>query len=75
MCGLDDHGKNKGCLHCLPGIDCGLLPELPDVEWPEIEIDDGPPINMRDFTLGPREVLCSRCYLMHRADLACEEAW
>lgn len=38
-------------------------------------ISNGDPIDMSQFTLGPREVLCQRCWLMHRAELACEEVW
>lgn len=29
------------------------------------------PIDMADFTVGPREILCTKCYLIHRPGVEC----
>lgn len=74
-CGHRAHSTVTGCPSCLPGIDCGPTPE-PVEDWPD---GRGPgtadALDLSEFEVGPREVLCNRCYLVHRPELACEEAW
>ncbi|AER49392.1 hypothetical protein STINGER_78 [Mycobacterium phage Stinger] len=68
-CGHRTHSAVDGCASCLPGIDCGPVPDQPE-HWPRI-LGDGPAYDMRDFTLGEREVICAQCHLIHRPGQEC----
>ena len=71
QCGHNAHSESLGCPNCLPGLGCGLEPDQPE-DWPTVR---GPgsedAIDMADFTVGPLEVLCSQCHLIHRPGQEC----
>jgi len=47
-------------------------PPYGDPQEELIRVGDGPALSMSDFTLGPREILCPHCWLMHRAEIDCQ---
>ncbi|AGT12814.1 hypothetical protein PHELEMICH_76 [Mycobacterium phage Phelemich] len=72
-CGHRAHSTVTGCESCLPGIDCGPEPE-PSEAWPD---GRGPGsadvVDLAEFEVGPREVICAKCWLVHRPDVDCEQ--
>ncbi len=35
-------------------------------------IIDGDPVDMSEFELGPREIVCTRCWCVHRPEVDCD---
>ncbi|ACF05079.1 hypothetical protein Nigel_76 [Mycobacterium phage Nigel] len=70
-CGHRAHSAVDGCASCLPGIDCGPVPDL-ELSWPTVR---GPgsedAIDMREFEVDAREVICAECRLVHRPGQEC----
>ena len=70
-CGHRGHSEVLGCPNCLPGLGCGLEPDQPE-HWPTVR---GPgsedAIDMAEFEVGAREVICAQCHLIHRPDQEC----
>lgn len=67
----------KTCQCGLPG--CGSYRSIPGGptsreirKTPFTPINDDDPKDMSEFTVGPLEVLCAKCWLIHRPEVECD---
>lgn len=40
-------------------------------DFDDVRVPDGPAIDMREFELGPKEMVCRTCFLIHPEGTEC----